>query len=178
MAHSSSGLATGLGRSTNSLRSPNRARLTPTPRVSVSTATAVKPGFFNNWRKANRRSLNMTDRISEREILNEYQRLMEPRFPFVPAQLRRWLKPAHVIESNCFCIGRAKGRNGRSGPKRQQNQQLSRRDDSQTTDLGVRAWDLVVPRMGLIGGEMPSAWPDYQRLLLRSPCMQSAPPDP
>jgi len=81
-----------------------------------------------------------------------------------------------VIESNCFCIGRAKGRNGRSGPKRQQNQQLSRRDDSQTTDLGVRAWDLVVPRMGLIGSEMPSAWPDYQRSLLRSPCMQSARP--
>ena len=65
-----------------------------------------------------------------------------------------------MIETNCFCIGRANGRTGRSDPKRQQNQQLSRRDDSQTTDLGVRAWDLVVPRMGLIGGEMPSAWPD------------------
>src|SRR5437762_6860942 len=85
---------------------------------------------------------------------------MEPRFPFVRAELRRWLKPAHVIESNCFCIGRAKGRTGRSGPKRQQNRQLSRRDDSQTTDLGVRAWDLVVPRLGRIGGGMPSAWPD------------------
>src|SRR6266487_2866590 len=32
----------------------------------------VKPGFFSNWRKANRRSLNMTDRISEGEIFNEY----------------------------------------------------------------------------------------------------------
>ena len=65
-----------------------------------------------------------------------------------------------MIETNCFCIGRANGRTGRSGPKRQQIQRFSRRDDSQTTDLGVRAWDLVVPRMGLIGGEMPSAWPD------------------
>ena len=102
---------------------------------------------------------------------------MERRFPFVPAQRRIWLRPAHVIESNCFCIGRAKGRNARSGPKRQQNQQLSRRDDSQTTDLGVRAWDLVVPRMGLIGGEMPSAWPDISGRFC-APCKQSAPPDP
>src|SRR2546427_12479265 len=148
------------------------------PRPIVSMVTPVKPGFFSSWRKANRRSLNMTDRISARELFAEYQRSMERRFPFVPAQVRIWLRPAHVIESNCFCIGRAKGRNGRSGPQRQQNQQLSRRDDSQMTDLGVRAWDLVVPRMGLIGGEMPLAWPDYQRSLLRSPCMQSAPPDP
>ena len=28
----------------------------PMPSASVSTATAVKPGFFNNWRKANLRS--------------------------------------------------------------------------------------------------------------------------
>src|SRR5881396_2296886 len=160
MAHSSSGLATGFGRSNSSLSIAKSARFAPMPSASVRIATTVKPGFFSSWRKANRRSLNMTDRISEREIFNEYQRSMERRFPFVPAQLRRWLKPAHVIESNCFCIGRAKGRNGRSGPKRQQNQQLSRRDDSQPTDFGVRAWDLVVPRMGLIGGEMPSAWPD------------------
>ena len=26
------------------------------PSASVSTATAVKPGFFSNWRKAKRRS--------------------------------------------------------------------------------------------------------------------------
>src|SRR6266404_5036159 len=104
------------------------------PRPIVSMVTPVQPGLFSNWRKAKRRSLNMTDRISEREIFKEYQRSMERRFPFVPAQLRIWLRPAHVIESNCFRIGRAKGRNGRSGPKRQQNQQLSRRDDSQTTD--------------------------------------------
>jgi hypothetical protein len=28
----------------------------PMPSASVSTATAVKPGFFNSWRKANLRS--------------------------------------------------------------------------------------------------------------------------
>src|SRR6266446_7290373 len=28
----------------------------PMPSASVSTATAVKPGFFSNWRKANLRS--------------------------------------------------------------------------------------------------------------------------
>src|SRR2546422_4833115 len=28
----------------------------PMPRASVSTATAVKPGFFSNWRKANLKS--------------------------------------------------------------------------------------------------------------------------
>src|SRR5437762_13495579 len=28
----------------------------PMPRARVSTATAVKPGFFSNWRKANLRS--------------------------------------------------------------------------------------------------------------------------
>src|SRR6266699_1686496 len=28
----------------------------PMPSPSVSTATAVKPGFFSNWRKANLRS--------------------------------------------------------------------------------------------------------------------------
>src|SRR5688572_19095200 len=33
------------------------AVLPPIPSASVSTATAVKPGFFSNWRKANLRSL-------------------------------------------------------------------------------------------------------------------------
>src|SRR5437867_1509162 len=32
------------------------AVLAPMPSASVSTATAVKPGFFSNWRKANLRS--------------------------------------------------------------------------------------------------------------------------
>ena len=33
------------------------AVLAPMPSASVSTATAVKPEFFTNWRKANLRSL-------------------------------------------------------------------------------------------------------------------------
>ncbi len=32
------------------------AVLAPMPKASVSTATAVKPGFFNSWRKANFKS--------------------------------------------------------------------------------------------------------------------------
>src|SRR5207244_3812751 len=32
----------------------------PIPSASVSTATAVKPGFFSNWRKANLRSFIFT----------------------------------------------------------------------------------------------------------------------
>src|SRR6266571_1973505 len=46
----------------------------------------VKPGFFSNWRKANRRSLNMTDRISERFSTSINPRSGD-RFPFVPAQI-------------------------------------------------------------------------------------------
>src|SRR5712672_2639789 len=34
----------------------------PMPRASVSTATAVKPGFFISWRKANLRSF-ITQRL-------------------------------------------------------------------------------------------------------------------
>src|SRR5438552_17714764 len=34
----------------------------PIPSASVSTATAVKPGFFSNWRKANLRSF-ITQRL-------------------------------------------------------------------------------------------------------------------
>src|SRR5213596_1075498 len=34
----------------------------PMPSASVSTATVVKPGFFNNWRKANLRSF-ITQRL-------------------------------------------------------------------------------------------------------------------
>src|SRR5438477_4866704 len=34
----------------------NMALFAPMPSASVSTATAVKPGFFSSWRKANFRS--------------------------------------------------------------------------------------------------------------------------
>jgi hypothetical protein len=36
----------------------------PMPSASVSTATAVKPGFFSNWRKANRTSVMFYFRCS------------------------------------------------------------------------------------------------------------------
>src|SRR2546427_11331343 len=34
----------------------NSARFAPMPSASVSTATAVKPGFFSSWRMANLKS--------------------------------------------------------------------------------------------------------------------------
>src|SRR5262245_47087445 len=34
----------------------NTTVVAPMPSASVSTATAVKPGFFSNWRRANLRS--------------------------------------------------------------------------------------------------------------------------
>ena len=37
------------------------AVLAPMPRANVSTATAVKPGFFSNWRRANLRSFIVRD---------------------------------------------------------------------------------------------------------------------
>src|SRR5439155_5075718 len=46
----------GSGRKNNPFARLTTARLAPMPSASVSTATAVKPGFFSNWRKANLRS--------------------------------------------------------------------------------------------------------------------------
>src|SRR2546425_11677689 len=40
----------------------NIAVVAPMPSASVSTATAVKPGFFSSWRKANLRSF-ITQRL-------------------------------------------------------------------------------------------------------------------
>src|SRR5213076_2709881 len=40
------------------------ATLTPMPSASVSTATAVKPGFFSSWRKANLRSFMAVERCA------------------------------------------------------------------------------------------------------------------
>src|SRR5947199_6496271 len=56
MDHSSSGRSTGRGRKNWSSRIVNNAKFAPMPSASVSTATAVKPGFFSSWRKAKRRS--------------------------------------------------------------------------------------------------------------------------
>src|SRR5882762_11859854 len=44
------------------------AVLAPMPSASVSTATAVKPGFFSNWRKANLRSFINQFRNPKTEI--------------------------------------------------------------------------------------------------------------
>src|SRR5436190_13985828 len=51
-----SGSWNGGGRRTTALITLKTAGLAPMPSASVSTATAVKPGFFSNWRKANLRS--------------------------------------------------------------------------------------------------------------------------
>src|SRR5262245_19535068 len=47
----------GNGRRKTEFSSITTVALTPTPSASVSTATAVKPGFFSSWRKANLRSV-------------------------------------------------------------------------------------------------------------------------
>ena len=52
----SSGLENGRGRKRIALMTLNIAVFAPMPSASVSTATAVKQGFFSNWRKAKRRS--------------------------------------------------------------------------------------------------------------------------
>src|SRR2546421_12352441 len=46
----------GSGRRKKKSASENIAVFAPMPSASVSTATTVKPGFFNSWRKANFRS--------------------------------------------------------------------------------------------------------------------------
>src|SRR5439155_25845787 len=52
----SSGFWTAIGRSNTALTKIKIAVFAPMPSASVSTATAVKPGFFSSWRKANLRS--------------------------------------------------------------------------------------------------------------------------
>src|SRR5204863_10052921 len=46
----------GKGRKRTALTTLNMAVLAPMPSARVSTAIAVKPGFFSSWRKAKRRS--------------------------------------------------------------------------------------------------------------------------
>src|SRR3989454_12001952 len=50
------GSLNGSGRRRTALTTLKIAVFAPMPSASVSTATAVKPGFFSNWRKANLRS--------------------------------------------------------------------------------------------------------------------------
>ena len=49
------------GRKKTALMMLNKAVFAPMPSASVSTATAVKPGFFSSWRKANLRSFIVYD---------------------------------------------------------------------------------------------------------------------
>src|SRR5881392_1092057 len=46
----------GSGRSSTAFTTLKMAVFAPMPSARVSTATAVKPGFFSSWRKANLRS--------------------------------------------------------------------------------------------------------------------------
>src|SRR5438034_11846465 len=59
---SRSGSRYGSGRSNTALTTLKMAVFATMPSASVSTATAVKPGFFSNWRKANLRSF-ITQRL-------------------------------------------------------------------------------------------------------------------
>src|SRR5256885_7436693 len=65
MPSNSSGSFTRIGRRNCSFTSPKIAVLAPMPSASVSTATAVKPGFFSNWRNAYRRSLKIAKRVHQ-----------------------------------------------------------------------------------------------------------------
>src|SRR5437667_8017502 len=56
------GSLNGGGRSSTALTMLKIAAFAPMPSASVSTATAVKPGFFSSWRKANFKSL-ITQRL-------------------------------------------------------------------------------------------------------------------
>jgi len=54
------------------------------------TATAVKPGFFNSWRKANLRSLNISVRVIELlQTAHHSNRCARPRWPSKTSHLRR-----------------------------------------------------------------------------------------
>src|SRR5438128_12541513 len=64
---SRSAAGNGNGRSSTPLTTLKMAVFAPMPRASVSTATAVKPGFFSNWRKADLRSF-ITQRLNRIEL--------------------------------------------------------------------------------------------------------------
>src|SRR5205809_5107779 len=99
---SRTGSSNGGGRSTTALITLNIAVLAPIPSASVSTATAVKPGFLSNWRKAYRRLL-ITDRV-QLEFFGVPDSSEPGHIPAFPGTVAIWLKRAHVIESKLFCI--------------------------------------------------------------------------
>src|SRR6266516_2959447 len=61
--NSRSGSGNESGRSKTALTTLKMAVFAPMPSASVSTATAVKLGFFNNWRQANLRSFIVQTRL-------------------------------------------------------------------------------------------------------------------
>src|SRR4030095_2773719 len=63
------------------------AVVAPMPSARVSTATAVKPGFFRNWRKANLRSFINQNPKSEGRNPKEAR---SPKFELPLAARRRW----------------------------------------------------------------------------------------
>src|SRR6266536_3359995 len=93
----------------------------------------------------------MADRISERFSTN-----VRPRggngFPFAQAQIRSWLRRAHVIESKIFCIARARVPTDRLRPQPSENERLSSQRDSRRVAsmfaCGIwpsHGWDEVMP---------------------------------
>ncbi|PYK97940.1 MAG: hypothetical protein DME19_14405 [Verrucomicrobia bacterium] len=60
----SSGFDNGRVFKRTALRSWKMAVFAPMPSAKVSTATAVKPGFFSNWRKANLKSFMVRGQLS------------------------------------------------------------------------------------------------------------------
>src|SRR6266513_1374509 len=61
---SRSGFLKGNGRSSTALTTLKMAVFAPMPSASVSTATALKPGFFSNWRMANFESFMVRGQLS------------------------------------------------------------------------------------------------------------------
>ena len=86
-------------------------------------------------------------------------------FPFVQAQIKSWLRHAHAIESKCFRIGRARGKEELSSLEQPKNQRLSFRCEPRSFKRHVRAWDLVVPGMGRIPNGIRQSCEESKSLL-------------
>src|SRR5438309_6678258 len=65
-----SGCSTGSGSNTAVFTTLTMAVVAPMPSARVSTATAVKPGFFSNWRKANFKSVMVRGQRDKSQIPN------------------------------------------------------------------------------------------------------------
>src|SRR5262245_29788936 len=68
----------------------NIAVFAPMPSASVSTATAVKPGFLSNWRNSNFRSvIGPLSVVSHQSSVIRYQSRISHRVSFTPERLNR-----------------------------------------------------------------------------------------